>query len=259
MPAQHDQGLCLRQWDWSETSQTAVIFARSLGLLRVLAKGSKRPKAPYSGGLEMLTRGDLGVILRPNSELALLTEWDLTQTFPALRQSYGAHNAGLYVSDLITHLIRDHDPHPGLFDSAVECLNALGPDHDTARELLVFQWRAVVESGFRPVFDADARTGEALVDAPSSGFRYFNPELGGVIATDPREADPPDAPQRSWRVRQSTLDLLNSLDREPSAAPGVSDPETIDRANRLLASYIRHALGMEPPTMSVVFPSGLSR
>ena len=35
----HDQGVCIRHWDFSETSQTVSLFGRSLGVVRGLAKG----------------------------------------------------------------------------------------------------------------------------------------------------------------------------------------------------------------------------
>lgn len=49
MPPVSDDAVCIRHWDWSETSQTVSLFTRGHGLVRALAKGSKRPKSPYSG------------------------------------------------------------------------------------------------------------------------------------------------------------------------------------------------------------------
>jgi hypothetical protein len=36
-------------------------------------------------------------------------------------------------------------------------------------------------------------------------------------------------------------------------------PETVERANRLLASHLRYVLGTEPPTMGLVFAGKLAR
>lgn len=263
MPATIDEGLCIRQWDWSETSQTAAIFCRALGLVRVLAKGSKRPKHPYSGGLEMLTRGRMGVIVRPSSELALLTEWDLVQSFPALRASLGVHQAGLYIADLIQHVIHDHDPHTALYDATIECLGVLRGPEDVGLALLKFQWSALVETGYKPELAADIRTGEALGEAAAYGF---SPALGGFHSDTARERSGGGEGGASthssgiWRVRRGTLELLRGVD-----AAGLSgltdgvDADAVERANRLLASYLRHVLGAEPPTMAVVFGSRLSR
>ena len=90
MAAQHDQALCIRQWDFSETSQTVSLFGRTLGCLRGLAKGSRRERGSFSGGIDVLTRGEVGVILKRDRELATLTEWDTQETFPRLREDLTA-------------------------------------------------------------------------------------------------------------------------------------------------------------------------
>ena len=67
-----DDAVCIRQWDWSETSQTVSVFAREHGLLRGVAKGSKRENSRFSGGLEVLTRGEVMAIVKPTAEMANL-------------------------------------------------------------------------------------------------------------------------------------------------------------------------------------------
>jgi DNA repair protein RecO (recombination protein O) len=254
MPATIDEAICIRQWDWSETSQTCALFTRGLGLVRALAKGSRRPKSPYSGGVEILTRGRIGLIVRPNSELALLTEWDLIDMFPALRANLRVHHAGLYIADLIGHSIHDHDPHIALYDATLECLRLLRGPEDVASALLKFQWSVLLETGYKPALDADVRTGEEL--APARSYR-FSASLGGLAA----DAGPETGADHAWRVRARTIELLRGLERDGLAgvAAGEHEPQAVDRANRLLASYVRYVLGAEPPTMGLVFGARLPR
>ncbi|MBY0313131.1 MAG: DNA repair protein RecO [Phycisphaerales bacterium] len=272
-----DEGLCLRAWDWSETSQTAMVFARGLGLVRGLAKGAKRPKHPYSGGLEMLSRGRVGVIVRPTSELALLTSWDLCETFPALRQSLAVHNAGLFIADALQHAIRDHDPHEALYDQTIESLRLLageaddragwddGGEHASASTriapaMLKFLWAVLLETGYKPELNADVRTGELLDETRALAFI---PGLGGFGVIDAERAtESSETPSAHWRTRSSTLAFLRHFAAgglQALAVPETSDPATMDRVNRLLASYLRYVLGTEPPTMTLVFGSRLAR
>ncbi|MBY0262488.1 MAG: DNA repair protein RecO [Phycisphaerales bacterium] len=256
MPTALDQGLCIRQWEWSETSQTVELFCRESGLVRGLAKGSRRPKSAYDGGLEVLTRGDLGLIVRPSTDLALITEWSVMETFRPIRKSLGAYHAGLYIADLIHHAIHDHDPHPALYDAAVESLRLIQSAADAPYAVLKFHWSLLVDTGYRPELDADVATGERL--APESAYT-FSPGLGGFFAQTGGE--PVQDAGTTWRVRSQTLDLLRRLSGNElvGAAVGGVEPHAMDRANRLLASYLRYVLGTEPPTMRVVFGSGLSR
>ena len=257
MPPVHDDAVCIRQWEWSETSQTVSLFCRDLGLVRALAKGARRPKAPYSGGVEILTRGDAGVILKPSSEMALLTEWDLLEQFPALRRSLDAHYAGLYMAELIHYAVHDHDPHPALYASLLDALRSLDEDLARRTALLNFQWAILVETGYRPEINTDVRTGEPLAPAPS--YR-FSPSLGGLI---PDKASPGEA-NGAWRVRRETIELLARLPLQPGPHSGSTENhpagrEPIDRAGRLLAAYLRYVLGREPRMLPYLYDRQIPR
>lgn len=245
-----DEAICLRHWDWSETSQTAAVFTRQRGVVRVLAKGSKRPKAPYSGGVELLSRAEVGLILRPNSELALLTYWDLKQSYPALRSVLSVHNTGLYMADLVFNFVRDHDPHTELYDAMTVALGAMRTAEDAPRMLLRFQWTLLDQAGFRPQLEGDVRTGELLAEASEY---LFNATLGGLTAS----AGSPEI--GVWRVRAETVRLLRGIAESGSGVVIPADTAAVDRANRLLASYARHVLGSEPPTMAVLFGDRLAQ
>lgn len=252
VPATPDEGICIRQWDWSETSQTVSIFTKNLGLVRAIAKGSKRPKAAFSGGIELLTRGRLGILLKPTTELGTLTEWDLLQTFPALRTSLRAHQAGLYAADLVHHALQPHDPHPVLYEALVGVLTHLGTTAEGEPRawvevgLVRLQWAVLVETGYRPVLERDVATGGRL-DEEAAAYR-FDPELGGVRGDVDGES--------GWRVRAETIRALAGV---VTGNAEEVDAGTLERCNRLLASYLRHLLGVEPKTMPVLFGTRLPR
>ncbi len=265
MPATIDEAICIRQWDFSETSQTCALFTRGMGMVRALAKGSRRPKSPYSGGVEPLTRGRIGVIVRPQSELALLTEWDLAELFPALRANLRVHHAGLYVADLIQHAIHDHDPHVVLYDETLETLRLLQSPEDIGPAMLKFQWSVLVETGYRPVLNVDVRTGEPIGE---SRWHLFSAALGGLTSERSEESGGESEGSegaKAWRVRVGTIQLLRGLEKDGLAGVAAADEggreggHAVERANRLLASYLRYVLGTEPPTMGLVFGGKLSR
>lgn len=250
MPPIRDEGVCVRQWDWSETSQTACVLTRDHGLVRCLAKGSKRERAPYSGGLEVLARADLVWLPKPAGQLALLTAWDLAETYPRCRAELDRFYAGLCLADLVGQAVQDHDPHPGLYAALVDALRAIGsPDADPGREpmvraLLGFLWTLLVETGHRPELDRDAGSGEDLATRTTMGF---SPDLGGVVP-DPG----PGGSTRAWRVRRETIELLRRVATSGSPPP-VTPTDALERGARLLASYAAHRLEVDLPTLDLVF------
>lgn len=246
VPTIVDQALVIRHWDFSETSQTVSLFCREHGVLRGLAKGSRREKSRFSGGLEVLTRGEMVAITKQSAELATITEWDLQEVFWATRRDLGAHRAGLYIVDLIHHAILGDDPHPRLWDSTASTLRDLADPARRSAEVLRFQWMLLVELGYKPNLEGSASATRGDV------FR-FNPRAGGLVTGEPG-SNGAGAGAEDWRVRADTVRLLRTLDAEGDATPGPSvAAPTIDRASRLLSEYLRVLLDRDLGTRVALF------
>jgi len=244
VPRISDDAVCIRRWEWSETSQTVLLFTRDHGLIRGLAKGARRERAAFSGGFEPLTRGRIHAISKATSSLATLTSWDLEETFPSIRARLDAFHAGMYLAGLVAAALRELDPHPALYDRLVVTLRGLGDPALTGLLLLRFQWSLIAEIGYKPRLDADVHTGEAL---PSARVLGFDPARGGVTAlTRTAGAD-------FWKVRAETIRALRDLDRGTPDARFTHAEPTVARANRLLCSYLSVVLGGEVPGAEFVF------
>ena len=247
MPTITDNAICIRHWDFSETSQTVSLFTREHGVIRGLAKGAKREKSNFSGGIDVLTRGQIVAIVKPGRDLATLTQWTLLEVYRAVRTNLQANRAGLYMAELVHQMVREADPHPILFDAFADCLAALEQPSRIDWSLLQFQWAVLRESGYEPQLQKDASTGQPLDDSTTLAF---SPRAGGVVA-DTGQGD-------RWRVRRETVQLLQSVAAETTDLPANLDrADIISRANRLLASYIREILGSQPPAMRWAFPDDM--
>lgn len=231
MPVRHDEAVCIRHWDYSETSQTVGLYSRGAGLMRAIAKGARRPRGAFGGGIDLMTRGEFGAIAASGSELSSLVEWTLIETFPHLRLSIGANRIAYYAADMIGRMSVMHDPHPELYDALVRVLRDAG---NGAAALLRFQWVLLAESGWQPRLDLHGASGEGVVS--------FDPRGGGTV---------PGSPEGCWKVRASTIRAIHAAAEGGSQLSEQVQP--LDRANRLLAAYLRDMLGAEPDTMRTLF------
>lgn len=227
-----DEAVCLRQWDYSETSQTAVLFTRKLGIVRVLGKGTKRNDPRFSGGLEVGTLGE-ALIYPKETGLATLAGWDLRRTFRESRRSLASHHALMFALDLPRHLLSEDEPHARAFDGLVATLDALGRS-DWRPVIAGWLWHVLDEAGYRP--DLSAGT------AGDRPVRGFSPERGRLVAEDD--------PDRGviWEIQPGTAAALRSI----ASGEAVAEDQA-ERAGRLLAWYVREIAGREPPTMPPLF------
>ncbi|VTR94611.1 dna repair protein : DNA repair protein RecO OS=Planctomyces limnophilus (strain ATCC 43296 / DSM 3776 / IFAM 1008 / 290) GN=recO PE=3 SV=1: RecO_N: RecO_C [Gemmata massiliana] len=125
MAADKALAIVVRGTDWSETSRIATLFTREFGKVRALAKGGRRLKSNFDVAFDLLTVCEV-VFIRKASGLDLLTEARMNEQFPTLRQNLSALYAGYYVAELLADGTQDYDPHPPLFDAAIQTLRSLG-------------------------------------------------------------------------------------------------------------------------------------
>lgn len=243
MPPLTDTAICVRRWDFSETSQTVCLFLRDHGLTRGIVKGAKRSGGDFDGGIDLLAAGEVVAWIRPGQDLATIAQWHLLEVHRALRRSLDANRAGLYMADLAYHMLTEHDPHPRLFDALLEALALLEDDADIDAALLWFSWTTLCETGYRPRLDRDAATGAALPEGAAT--LAFSASAGGVVADD--------GGSDRWRVRAETIAILRALDEGGERRPEAGR-EALRRASRLLAAYVREIIGREPPAMRWAFP-----
>jgi DNA repair protein RecO (recombination protein O) len=230
-----DRAICIRHWDFSETSQTVSLFAREQGVFRGLAKGSRRERSSFSGGIDLLTLGDVVAIIKPTSDLATITEWALARVWWSIRRESSANRVAYYFADCIGRMLENRDPHPNLFDGLFGILEAMEDGMAQDDALIRFQWLLLVDTGYKPKLD--------LPDDASMDTYAFSARDGGLVD---------DAASGQWRVRRATIELLKTF--EATNDLPTKDPESVRRASRLLAAYLREIIGKEPSTMKLVFP-----
>ena len=233
-----DDAICIRVWDWSETSQTVSLFCRSLGVIRGLAKGAKRQDARFSGGYELFTRGQAGVLQKSQDALATLTAWDLTELFPGARRDLPRFFAAMAMLDLTNSMIRDRDPHPVMFDALIRAGRRLASQGagEPREALLAYLWATLVECGYRLELFRDVRQEQ---DLDVGNVQVFVPALGGFSSRV-------EHGEQAWRVRPQTLRVLRGLE-----TPGVDleDGEAVGRSLGLLCAYVREVLGQPVPSL----------
>lgn len=240
-----DDAICIRHWDWSETSQTVSLFTRNHGILRGIAKGSKREKSPFCGGIELATRGEIVAIIKSQHAaggLATFTSWDLLDSFPAVRRTHLGFRIAMAILDSLGRAMRETDPHPALFDGTVHSLHALdGAPVDQHAALIAFLLLLLKETGHAPELTTDVRTGAPVSRATILGF---SPTGGGITALHSNDTD-----STVWRVRCETIELVRLISLQQHHNSKTSDA-ALKRGVSLLSAYLRHVLESDIPALS---------
>jgi DNA repair protein RecO (recombination protein O) len=243
MPLFADRAICLRKFEYSETSQILSLFGREQGVVRVLAKGAhRRTKAgasKFGGGVDLLEEGQAVFIHDTNRDLGTLTEWSLAEGHLALRRNLRGLYLGLYAAEMVGMLIQEHDPHPNLFERLGVLLGELTT---AAREeaFLAFELDLLREAGYGVRLSTCCVCGRPIADRQG---RHFSPSRGGAVCRD-CEGTVPDR----LSVDPRLLGLMRMVQRLPRVGGTVERLPRLTRhqsdpVNRLLAGHIQHVAG----------------
>ena len=137
MSSEKSTAIVLRVIDFSETSCVVTLMTRDFGKITALAKGARRRKSPFEAALDVLAICRVVFLHKKNQSLDLLTEAKLDRRFRA-----GAHDlerlyAAYYVTELLSGLTDEGDPHTALYDLAEDTICQLDTEETSPAALLL--------------------------------------------------------------------------------------------------------------------------
>jgi len=241
MPLSSDHCLCLRKFEYSETSQILTLFSRTHGLFRAIAKGAhRRTKAgasKFDGGVDLLDLGQAVFTHDPSRELSTLTEWHLLNGHLCLRSDLRPLYLAQYSAELVSSMMEEHDPHPDLFDRLRHLLEEL-PSSRMEESFLCFQLDLLRETGYLPELSACVGCGAELDHLRAHS--HFSLSRGGVTCPSCTSGDRYAIDPRLVRLLQQLLRLPRS-NGHPQRLPKLTRHQT-DPLNALLCRHIQHTL-----------------
>ncbi len=240
-----DLAICIRAIDYSETSQIVTFFAKATGKIDAIAKGSKRPKSPFDGPIEVLSHGNIVFIDSAGEKLATLTEFQQQPTLINLRNNLFMLYACLFAAELMNNLTHDYDPHQELFDSFLEFLHNANEQHSTSDEqrnilalLILFQLTLLREIGLQPILShcVNCKTKYEYRASSIEHPVYFSSTANGLICRD-CESSFPD----KIRLTKEASACLVAFKQIPESAE-----KTLQEIEKILVHHLTGLLGRTP-------------
>lgn len=116
------EGLVLKTYSLAEADKIVVLLTQNEGLVRGVAKGAKRLKSRFGGGLELFSVINITYFQKEERELVSISQVELVQSYfesagnPLFLQKFS------YLAELLTEFAPPHDPNENLYRMAKVCL-----------------------------------------------------------------------------------------------------------------------------------------
>ncbi len=221
------EGICLRRFAYSNTSQVAGFLTPDQGRLSFIAKGITRaPKKGIRTGLDLLGRYGLVYTRRPAGSLQNLTDQWLREEFRGLRCSLPRLLCGYYAAELALSFTVEGDPCPRLYAATLDALRRFAAGRGLGLTAVRLELAILREHGSLPAFDRCVVCGR---DLPARGAVTFSAPDGGPLCRrceEPQQGD-------SIPLRADLLGHLHAL------ATGAEEPDLTSRQVLALSTALR--------------------
>lgn len=114
----------IKSYNLSESDRIVLMYSREKGLLRGVAKGSKKPKSKLGGRMDMLVANKL--MLFKGKNLDTICQAEALNTFNNLRTDMDKMLYAMYMSEIVTNFGTEEDPNSAeIYDIFYKALTKL--------------------------------------------------------------------------------------------------------------------------------------
>lgn len=119
------EAIVLRTYKLAEADKIAVCMTRNFGIVRGVARGSRRTKSRFGASLEPFTRINLTFFEKEGSELVYIKGADILQSLFHVASNTSAISALGYLSELIFEFSQPLQADPRIYRMAWACFEAI--------------------------------------------------------------------------------------------------------------------------------------
>lgn len=249
MPLHAAEALILRTYKLGEADRIVVFLTNDRGKRRGVAKGARRPRSPFSGALEPMTRGRVAYFERERRELVRLRYVEPVCSPLASGSAEALTHVG-YFAELIDEWAPEADPNEKLFRLGAAVVESLAAGLPVERLARYFEFWLLRLQGVYPPISACSQCGGDL----SAGGRLD--DGGGTLVCprcDPHGGGGLSAAAMSFlqAARAVAPVELGDVELSPSA-----NRELIRTHQRLIRTHLEKELKSLRVLQSLTRPGG---
>ncbi len=279
MSSEKSTAIILRVIEFSETSCIVTMLTREFGKLTAIAKGARRPKSPFEAALDVLAICRIVFLHKSSGAMDLLTEAKLERRFRNATGNLEWLYAAYYVVELLRTMVEEGDPHPDLFDLAVNTISEI--DRSDSRTecttvspapekyyelnlcLLRFEVGLLKILGHMPMLTQCVDCGR---ERTTNNRVSFGLTAGGIICQSCRTSQTNvvgvsaagigllidlseisrDETRTDGNVESAGLLTVNEGRERYASFPSTESIESATEIRKLINHYLTHLLGFEP-------------
>jgi DNA repair protein RecO (recombination protein O) len=186
MPLRESEAIVLRSYPLGEGDRLVSFLSRSLGRVRGVASGARRPKSRFGSTLEPLSYVRMWFYERETRELVRINQCELMESFLEAQKSYDCGVALAHISEITEAVLPEREVSDPTFRLLLMTCRAIQATSQPEMPLLYFNLWTVRLAGWLPELGRCTRCGKELTgesvfaSLPRPGLNCANCRLPGT-------------------------------------------------------------------------------
>jgi len=178
MPLRESEAIILQHYALGEADWLVSFLTRTMGRVRGVAAGARRPKSRFGSTLERLSHVNIWFFERENRELVRVSQCEMIESFMDAFRDYASSVALGIFSEVTEAVLPEREPSDANFRLLLLAAQTVKRTGKPELPLAYFALWTVKLGGWLPALDRCGRCGSALGD---DGPGYYLPS-GSVLA-----------------------------------------------------------------------------
>ncbi|MHB9028636.1 MAG: DNA repair protein RecO [Candidatus Latescibacterota bacterium] len=165
----------------SGSSKLVTLITERYGLVKVMAKGARRPTSRFGAALEPVTFADVIYYKKENREIQTLSSAEIIEDYANIKSDLRSLCAASVMVEATQTVTALDDPSSGTIQVLLEGLDSLerNSGRDLEKQVWRFLLRLTVAAGYRPTLDRCIVCGKK----PSATTVFFSYTDGGLVCS----------------------------------------------------------------------------
>ena len=228
--------------NWGDADKIVTLFSKDDGWIRAAAYGSRRPKSPLAGGLQMFNR--LEVQLSEGQRIDTVRSCSLLRSCRIISADLTAMAYGAFLAEIVPEIFPEKVPQPEVFDLLVDVLSVF--ESKSPRLIaLAAGYQLLAQAGFQLQLTHCVHGGEEL-----GGDSLISIEAGGVLCREHVGEGLGDVQSLPKSTREFLL-MLEQLDWHNPGSFTVKKQDLL-LAEKILLDDLHHVIGHPLKSLSFI-------
>lgn len=162
-------GIVLSEVDYKESSKIINVLTEEIGIVGMVARGTKKVRSNLSSVTSKLTYGYFHIEYKENG-LSTLIEVDVINNFRNIKRDIGMMSYSLYLLELAMQVYK-HESNKEIYNLLIASLNKIDEEFDYKVITNIFELKMLDFLGIRPVVDECVNCGSKVDIVTVSSYR----------------------------------------------------------------------------------------